>query len=80
MVTLQLASKLQLTVDETPFSLDDLARAEEVFITGTTVEIMPVVQIDGMPVSAGTPGTVTRRLQQAFEERIQHLPQKTDGT
>jgi len=44
----------------------DLARADEVFITGTSDEITPVIKIDGRPVGAGKPGVLTRRLVEAF--------------
>jgi D-alanine transaminase len=47
--------------------LDDIA---ELFLTGTTTEIMPVVKIDNRPIGSGKPGPVTRKLQQAFRRWI----------
>jgi branched-subunit amino acid aminotransferase/4-amino-4-deoxychorismate lyase len=43
-----------------------LERADEVFITGTSDEITPVVRIDSHVVGDGKPGPVTRRLTGAF--------------
>ena len=51
---------------EKGISLEDLLRAEEVFLTGTTVEILPVVQVDGKTIGDGRPGRTTRRLYQQF--------------
>jgi branched-chain amino acid aminotransferase len=48
----------------------DLYDAEEVFITSSIREVVPVVRIDGRPVAGGMPGTVTRRLHAAFRRRV----------
>jgi len=40
--------------------LDEFRSADEVFIVGTTVEVMPIVRIDGEVVSSGVPGELTR--------------------
>lgn len=69
-VVLRLARQLELPVDERAFTLDELAQADEAFLTGTTVEITPIVSVDGRPVGKGAPGPVTRRLQAAFEREI----------
>ncbi|WP_054949985.1 D-amino-acid transaminase [Numidum massiliense] len=66
----QCAEQLNLHVSEAPFTLRELLAADEVFITGTTVEISPVIEIDARPIGNGSPGPVTRRLQQAFAELI----------
>ena len=67
-VVLRLSAELAIPVREQPFGVDALMTADEAFITGTTVEITPVVRIDGAPVGTGTPGPVTRRLQAAFAQ------------
>jgi len=69
-VVLRLARELAITVVEEPFTVDDLAQADEAFITGTTSEITPVIEIDGRQVGSGKPGEITRRLQDAFEQTI----------
>lgn len=67
-VVLELARQADLDIAETPFTLDQLKAADEAFITGTTAEITPVIQIDGEPVGSGKPGTITRKLQQLFDQ------------
>ncbi|NTZ18675.1 D-amino-acid transaminase [Paenibacillus sp. JMULE4] len=69
-VVLRLAQGLGLSVRETPFTLKELRAADEVFITGTTVEVTPVISVDGVPVADGRPGEITRRLQNEFEKTI----------
>lgn len=70
MVTLRLAAQLGLGCHEEAFSVDMLLLADEVFITGTTMEITPVIQVDQTVIGDGAPGPVTRSLQAAFEETI----------
>ncbi|TJY44518.1 D-amino-acid transaminase [Cohnella pontilimi] len=69
-VTLRLAAAAGIPVEERTFTLDELRAAEEVFQTGTTIEVMPVVMIDGQRVGDGQPGPVTRRLQKHFEATL----------
>ncbi|GAA3400196.1 D-amino-acid transaminase [Paenibacillus hodogayensis] len=69
-VVLRLTREQGIAAEERAFSLETLAQAEEAFLTGTTMEIVPIVRIDGMPVGGGVPGPVTRRLQQAFEATL----------
>src|SRR5262249_30339642 len=59
-----------LTVLEAPLLLNAFRRADEVFLAGTTVEVMPVVQLDGRAVAAGRPGPLTARLLQGLRELI----------
>ncbi len=46
---------------------DELARTQEVFITGTAVEVTPVAEIDGFTF---TPGEITRDLMTAYDELV----------
>jgi branched-chain amino acid aminotransferase len=48
----------------------DLYTADECFLTGTAAEVIPVVEIDGRRVGAGTPGPVTLRLKDAFHALV----------
>jgi D-alanine transaminase len=65
-VTLELCAKLNIGVKEFPIFESELKQADELMILGTTTEVMPVVQVNDWQVGNGQPGTVTRRLQQAF--------------
>lgn len=67
---LELARELGMTVHERPVQVEELARADEAFFTGTTTEVKPCVQIDGRPVGAGRPGPLTTRLSEAFVQRV----------
>ena len=51
----------------------DLAQADEVFITSTTREVLPVTTIDGRAVGFGVPGPVTRALAAGFRTRVNGL-------
>jgi D-alanine transaminase len=66
-VVLRLANEQGIEVREEPFTVQQLLEADEAFITGTTVEITPVIQLDGKQIGSGDPGPATRRLQAAFE-------------
>jgi branched-chain amino acid aminotransferase len=46
---------------------DEINDAEEIFLTGTLAEVMPVVSIDSTPVGAGVPGVQTLRLMRAYK-------------
>ena len=51
----------------------DLAAADEMFITSTTREVLPVTAVDGRPVGSGAPGPVTRALADGFRARAEAL-------
>ncbi|MEU9009255.1 branched-chain amino acid transaminase [Streptomyces sp. NPDC048479] len=57
---------LGLPVEEREVDRSELYLADEIFFMGTAWEILPVTTIDGLTVSDGTPGPVTRRLSQAY--------------
>ena len=61
-----LGTARRLDVREELLTRHDLFNAEEVFLTGTAAEIVPVVKIDGRVIGSGTPGPVTKALQQRF--------------
>ena len=54
------------TFVENRITLDQLKAADEVILLGTTIEVLPVVTVDRTKVRDGTPGPVTRQLQEAF--------------
>jgi len=68
---LELSRELELPVEERPIQLEELARAEEAFFTGTTTEIRPTVRIDGRPVGDGLVGPVTKRLMDAYQKEVE---------
>jgi len=65
---LKLANDLGLQVIEGPLNHSQIDSFEEAFITSTTREVMPVVQIDEKKIGSGQVGPVTKRLIEAFEK------------
>jgi D-alanine transaminase len=65
-VVLRICAREKIPHRETPVYLDDLARASELFLAGTTLEVMPIVTVDGKPVGSGRPGPVAQRLGALF--------------
>lgn len=70
---LDLARDLGIPTAEAPIYTDRADRIQELFLSGTTTEVMPVTQLDGRPVGNGTRGPVTERLQRAFREKVAEL-------
>ncbi len=54
----------------TPFREEELWRAEELFLTSTTMDVMPVVAVDDRPAGGGRPGPITTRLYEGVRERL----------
>ena len=63
------AARLGYEVREGAFPRAHLAEAEEAFTSSSVREIMPVVELDGVPVGDGRPGAAARRLQDALRAR-----------
>jgi branched-chain amino acid aminotransferase len=57
-------------IEERPILLEELARADEAFITSSSKEILPVVQIDDLVVGNGKPGPRTYELEQRFIDMV----------
>jgi D-alanine transaminase len=66
---LDLCREAEIPAREDPIYLQELASAEELFLAGTTLEIMPIVEVDGRPVGNGRPGPVQQQLQDLFRRR-----------
>ncbi|WP_235904971.1 aminotransferase class IV [Tautonia marina] len=70
---LKLAESLGIPFAEATISLDDLNRADEVMLSGTTLEIVPVTRIDETPIGDGQPGPIARRLVSGFTEAVRRF-------
>jgi len=66
----RLARASGLRVVEAPYSPQDAARADELFLAVTTQDIVPVVRFDGIQIGDGRPGPCTRALIKAFSEFV----------
>ena len=62
----ELAPGLGLKVLEGVFSAEDLAAADEAFLSSSTRELMPVIEVDGAPIADGRPGPAAADLQTAL--------------
>jgi D-alanine transaminase len=78
-VVLELAEELGIPAVERPVRVEDLARAEEIFLTGTTTDVLPVVQVDDLRIGEGRPGPVATALGQALAERMSAAPATAGG-
>lgn len=77
-VVIELAKCEGLGVHEAPVPLDTLLSADEAFLTGSLKEITPLISVNGNRIGTGSPGPMTRHLQQQYrtavnEERIHGL-------
>jgi branched-chain amino acid aminotransferase len=65
-IVLSLAREAQIPVDEGHFVLEAIHKADECFLTNTSMEVMPVTMVDGHPVGNGIPGPLTQQLHTHF--------------
>lgn len=66
----ELADELGIPVEEGMIHAGELFDMDELFLSGTTTEIMPVVRVDGRDVVDGEPGPITRKLIRAFRDGL----------
>ena len=67
-VVLGLAQEAGVTVKEQPVAEDELYGADEILLTGTTIEVLPIARVNGRPIGSGAPGPVARLLMARFRE------------
>ncbi|MBU2599487.1 branched-chain-amino-acid transaminase [bacterium] len=71
-VVLGLSLKLKIEAKEDVLTRYDLYTAEEMFLTGTAAEIIPIITVDGRMIGNGKPGKITTSLRNAFTELTQN--------
>jgi len=69
-LVLRLARRQGLGVHERVLRADELTDADELFLTGSVIELIPVVRVDRRKIATGVPGTITRRLQAAYRATV----------
>lgn len=74
---LSLAKEAGYQVREAAFTLDEVLTAKEMFLTGTTTFVLPVVQIDESVISNGYPGEVSRDLGERYLSFLESLEPKS---
>jgi D-alanine transaminase len=72
-LVLRLSARASVPVREQMLRRDDLGKVSELFLTGTTTEVLPIVRVDGRAVADGRPGGVTRRLQEAYRTVVREV-------
>ena len=66
------ALEIGFQVQEIPLTRHDFFNADEAFLSNTSWEILPVRELDGRLIGAGTPGPVTRKLHRFLKAKIRH--------
>jgi branched-chain amino acid aminotransferase len=73
---LEIAKGLGIDARVADISVDDVMAADELFFTGTAVEVTAIREVDGREISGGKPGPITRRIQDTFNQAVRgELPQ-----
>ena len=70
-----IAKELGVAIEEHSLTRYDVWNADEVFLTGTGAEVIPVVKLDGRTIGTGAPGPVFARVLECFRRRV-----LTEGT
>jgi len=69
-VAIKLAGRLGIDVAQRDLTPEDLATADEVFLSSTPLCLLPVTRLNGKPIGTGRPGDVFRRLMAAWNELV----------
>lgn len=67
---LELAEKLGIEWQEANLTRYDIWVADELFLTGTAAEIIPIVEVDARPIGDGKPGPITGQFLDAFHQVV----------
>lgn len=70
---LELCNSLNIKVNEEAFTVDEMLAADEVFVTATKSDIIPILQIDNHKIGEGVPGATTLRVLEEFRSLIREL-------
>jgi D-alanine transaminase len=72
-LVLKLAHRANIEVIERSLLKSELGQIDELFLTGTTSEVLPITKVDGQPVGNGRPGAVTLKLVEEYRREIERL-------
>lgn len=67
---IQLAQTYGMKLSERQVEKTELYAADEVFLTGSALEVVPVVDIDGIKIGSGMRGPITEKLQQGYFDAV----------
>jgi branched-chain amino acid aminotransferase len=66
----ELAQKLGYNVTETNITPNQLFNADEVFFTGTAVEVAPIREVNKRQIGNGDPGPITKKIMEEFHKTV----------
>jgi branched-chain amino acid aminotransferase len=67
---IKIAKKFGIEVIETEIARSELTISDEVFLTGTAAEVIPVVAIDGKQIASGKPGKITKKMMKEYKDIV----------
>lgn len=67
----QFAKDLNIPFIEEPFTIGGIEDADELFLSSSTSEVLPIVTVDDLTINGGTPGPITKKLQETYEKDAQ---------
>ena len=73
-MVLALSNELGMVCEEKDLFQENLHQADEVFITNSGVEILPVTQVDDVVIGDGHPGPQTRSLHENYLKWVDEVP------
>lgn len=76
---LTIARDLGLPVEVRAMTIDEVRSADELFFSGTAVEVTPIKQLDSRVIGDGTPGPITRQIQTTFFDAVHGRATKYRG-
>lgn len=69
-VVIDIANSLNIPIVTEPVRQDDLYDMDELFFTGTTTDIQPIIKVDGRKIGSGKPGEIVRSVQKEYNNRL----------
>jgi branched-chain amino acid aminotransferase len=72
----EIGAEIGVAVREQVLKDDDLFGADECFLTSTTRELVPIVQVDDRMLGSGAPGPVTKAMLEAFRKKAYAMTQR----
>lgn len=67
-LVLELAGRHAIPFEERPIRMDELRSAQEVWVTSSTREVLPVISLDGQTVGNGQPGALWERMNALYQD------------
>jgi D-alanine transaminase len=69
-LVLEIAREQGVRVREEAFTAQELFALDELFVSGTTTDVTPIVDVDGKRIGSGKPGPISRALYAGLQSRL----------